>query len=495
MKKTNYPATLLCDFYKLAHKDQYPEGTEYVYSTWTPRKSLIKGIDKVVVFGMQAFVQGYLIDYFNEHFFSRPKEDVVAEYVRFIKHAFFVPNPDASHIADLHDLGYLPLHIKAIKEGTLVPMRVPTATVVNTNPKFFWLTNNIETLMSSENWIPLTSATIAFEYRKILTKYAKLTGSDMSLIDWQAHDFSMRGMSIESGKLSGAGHLLSFTGTDTIPAIYFHEEFYNANMETELIGSSVYATEHSVMCAGGQEDEYETYNRLMTKVHPKGILSIVSDTWDLWHVLTNIIPRLKETILKRDGKIVIRPDSGDPQKIICGDPLATDINVQKGVIQLLWECFGGTINEKGYKVLDPHIGAIYGDSITLERCEAICKNLMENGFATSNIVFGIGSFTYQYNTRDTFGNAMKAVHVVINGVEKNILKDPVTDSGTKKSATGRVVVIKLGGEIFLQDGLTIAQQESFANIDLLEDVFVDGKLVRDQSLSEIRQILKEQLDK
>jgi nicotinamide phosphoribosyltransferase len=581
---TAFPATLLCDFYKLAHRVQYPEGTECVYSTWIPRTSRLDGVKHVVAFGMQAFVKGYLIEYFNEHFFKRPKEDVVAEYVRFVKYAFFTENPDASHIAALHDLGYLPLKIKAVKEGTLVPVRVPMATVESTHKDFYWLTNYIETLMSSENWIPATSATIAFEYRKLLTKYAKETGGDLGFVDWQAHDFSMRGMALEAGKLSGAGHLTSFTGTDTVPAIFFHEKFYNANIETELVGSSVNATEHSVMCAGGKDDEFETYRRLIQDVHPKGILSIVSDTWDLWYVLTGILPKLKNLILDRDGKVVIRPDSGDPVKIICGDniPDLTDIKycetledckdymqdilvdevreetphgehgalysramfkfqdkyytikvefewnrydkqyyfidghkvvdfaettptpAQLGVIELLWNLFGGKVNEKSFKELDPHIGAIYGDSITLARAKAICEGLKAKGFASTNIVFGIGSFTYQYNTRDTFGFAMKATAVTINGEEKNIIKDPITDDGTKKSLTGRVVVldakdhkinegVNLDG-IFVIDGLNTENQKLYADYDLLEDVFVDGKLVRDESLSEIRNRLRSALN-
>lgn len=565
MTKTAYPATLICDFYKLAHRQQYPNGTEYVYSTWTPRTSRMEGVKEVVAFGMQAFVKQYLIEYFNEHFFKRPKSDVAAEYKRFIKFALGVENPDVSHIEELHDLGYLPLRIRAVKEGTLVPLRVPMATVENTHPKFFWLTNYIETLMSAENWIPSTSATIAFEYRKILTKYAELTGGDLGFINWQAHDFSMRGMALEAGKMSGAGHLTSFTGTDTVPAIFFHEKYYNANIEKELVGSSVNATEHSVMCAGGKDDEYETYRRLIEDVHPTGILSIVSDTWDLWHVITGILPQLKDLIMNRDGKVVIRPDSGDPVKIICGDNIPDltaecetleecgeymretlvdnvrdetphgehgDSNVksmfkfqdkyyavkvsidwnrydkqyyfidgsnvssltettptpaQIGVIELLWNLFGGKVNEKGYKELDPHIGAIYGDSITLARAKAICEGLKAKGFASTNIVFGIGSFTYQYNTRDTFGFAMKATHVVINGEERNIIKDPVTDDGTKKSATGRVVVLNTEEHgVIMLDNLMIGQQTHYADDDLLEDVFVDGVLVRDESLADIR---------
>lgn len=494
MSKYIYPSTLLCDFYKVGHYAQYPDNTQYVYSTFTPRTSRLSGINSVVNFGLQAFVKKFLIGYFNENFFNRTKDEVIGEYKRVLKYTLGVEELFVGHIVELHDLGYLPLKVRSVKEGTVTPIKVPVVTVENTDPRFFWLTNYIETLISCELWQSYTSATVAHEYKRILTKYAELTGADMGNVQFQAHDFSMRGMSsLESAKLSGAGHLLSFVGTDTIPAIMFHEEFYNANVEKELIGTSVNATEHSVMCAGSQEDEFGTYRRLIEEVYPYGFVSIVSDTWDFWHVVGDTLPKLKNLIMARDGRVVIRPDSGDPVKIICGDPEAEDILVRKGLIECLWDTFGGTLTDTGFKVLDTHIGAIYGDSITLQRAETICEQLKSKGFASTNIVFGVGSFTYQYNTRDTFGFAMKATHVVINSKERNILKDPKTDSGMKKSQTGRVVVHKNeDGNIVYTDGLNRYQQTWFENVDLLEDVFIDGMLVRDQSLAEIRKILAEQ---
>lgn len=497
------PASLLCDFYKVSHKDQYPEGTQVVYSTWTPRMTRIEGVDEVMAFGFQSFIKDFLIFYFNRYFFIRPKKDVVAEYTRVIKFTLGVDNPDASHIAALHDLGYLPLRIRAVKEGTLVPLRVPMLTIENTLPereefKFlvFWITNYLETIMSSEIWLPTTIATIAFQYRKLLERYAAETVGNNDYVMFQGHDFSMRGLEgLNVSEKAGIGHLLSFVGTDTIPAILAAEAFYNANIETELVGTSIPATEHSVMCAGGKDSEFETYKRLITKVYPKGFLSIVSDTWDLWYVLDVIIRKLKDDILARDGRIVIRPDSGDPVKIICGDPDAPVGSLAwKGVIQILWEIFGGTVNELGYKMLDLHIGAIYGDAITIARARAILEGLKAKGFASSNMVFGIGSYTYQYNTRDTFGFALKATYVEINGEGQFILKDPVTDSGVKKSATGMVAVVRgEDGKLKLIEGLDPVKRAALADVDLLEDVFVDGKLVRDQSLTEIRAIVSEQI--
>jgi nicotinamide phosphoribosyltransferase len=210
------------------------------------------------------------------------------------------------------------------------------------------------------------------------------------------------------------------------------------------------------MCAGGAEDEIETFRRIL-KAYPTGVVSIVSDTWDLWHVCTNILPRLKDEIMARDGKVVIRPDSGNPADIICGFKgdcyqdedgkwlmLEGDIEypetVIKGVVELLYEVFGGTTSDEGYKVLDPHIGVIYGDSITITIAQDILERLEVKGFAATNVVLGIGSYTYQFNTRDSFGFAMKATNVTIKGVDTPIFKDPITDSGTKKSAKGLLCV-------------------------------------------------------
>lgn len=476
--------TLLCDFYKTHHFQQYPQNTQTVYSTWTPRTSRVDGIKHVVAFGFQGFIKKYLIEFFNDQFFHRRKAEVVAEYVRVIKNTLGAQNPSTDHIEALHDLGYLPIRIKAVPEGFKVPLRVPMLTIENTDPRFFWLTNFLETLMSCELWMSSTSATTAHEYRKILNSYAEKTG-DPGFVQFQGHDFSFRGMAcLEAAEMSGAGHLLSFVGTDTIPAITYLEDYYGANIEKELVGCSVNATEHSVMCAGGSENEFETYRRLMFDVYPTGILSIVSDTWDFWGVLTNIIKPLKEQIVKRDGKVVIRPDSGDPVKIICGDPDSNNLPAHKGAVEVLWDIFGGTVNEKGYKCLDPHIGLIYGDAITLERCREICAGLERKGFASTNIVLGIGSFTYQYVTRDTFGFALKSTHVVIDGKDVNIFKDPLTDNGVKKSAIGRVAVMKSpSGELALRDGF-----DSHTQVigDFLLPLFENGKLLRDDTLANIR---------
>lgn len=480
----------LCDFYKIAHRAMYPEGTEVVYSTWTPRTSRIKGVENVVVFGTQAFIKEYLLDVFQEHFFNRPKTEVIAEYTRLIKATLSDQNPYTKHLEELHDLGYLPLLIKALPEGTVVPMRVPVMTIQNTDKRFFWLTNFIESLASSELWQPATSATLALEYKRMMDRFANETNKAGAWFTiFQGHDFSMRGMSsLRSAILSGMGHLVAgFAGTDTIPAISGAEYYYNADVTKGLVGTSVPATEHSIQCAYGDDMKY--YRRMLTEVHPTGIVSIVGDGYDYWDVVTRVIPALKQEILARKGgpvgdKVVIRPDSGDPVLIVCGDPEAPVGSPEyKGSIEVLWDIFGGTISDEGYKVLDPHIGLIYGDAITLRRAEEIMSRLKAKGFASTNVVFGIGSYTYQYNTRDTFGFALKSTLCVINGDEKQIFKNPKTDDGVKKSQKGRVVVLKEGNTIYFRDGLGLDDE---VKGDLLREVFRDGKLLIDENFDDIR---------
>jgi nicotinamide phosphoribosyltransferase len=488
---------LLKDGYKVGHKFQYPDDTEYVYSNFTPRKSRT-GFDYVVFFGLQYFLKEYLIRQFDENFFKQPKDIVIREYKRRITNYLGPINID--HIASLWDLGYLPLRIKAIPEGTLVPVNVPVLTIRNTKPEFFWLTNMLETLMSNIIWKGTTSATTAFQYRRNFEKFAKETGSSRDFIKWQGHDFSFRGMSgLEDALISGGGHLLSFTGTDTIPAIDFLEHYYNANSDRELVGGSVPATEHSVMSMGTFEQENETFKRLLTKVYPTGILSVVSDTWDFWKVVDEILPSIKDIVLSRNGKLVIRPDSGDPVDIICGTNkcpiengfLPDGTSQEKGAIQRLWEIFGGTYSKLGFKELDSHIGLIYGDSITIERQVEILERLKAKGFASTNVVLGIGSFTYEYVTRDTYGFAMKATwgQTKSRGA-MDIFKDPKTDSGMKKSHRG---LLRLDrdetGRIVCKQQCTMEEEHG----GLLETVFLDGKLVKDQRLQSIRILLESQL--
>ncbi|MCE1270199.1 MAG: nicotinate phosphoribosyltransferase [Acinetobacter sp.] len=483
------------DFYKADHRRQYPVGTEYVYANFTPRSSRLAKMlpdfdDKIVFFGLQGFIKHFLIETWNEGFFNQPKAKVVAAYKRRMDNSLGEGAVPVEHIEALHDLGYLPLKIKALPEGSRVNIKVPVLTIINTDPNFFWLTNYIETVLSAELWKSCTTASIAYEYKRLLTQYAEKTGAPLDFVPIQGHDFSSRGMSgIYDAAQSGVGHLTSFIGTDSVASIDYAEEYYNA---TGVIGVSVPATEHSVMCMGSEESEIETFRRLICELYPAGVVSIVSDTWDFWRVITEFSVELKAEILKRQpnalglAKVVFRPDSGDPVKIICGDPDAErESPAYKGAVQCLWEIFGGTETAQGYKVLNERVGLIYGDSITLERAQNILKGLEAKGFASNNLVFGIGSYTYNYLTRDSFGFAVKATWGQVNGVGRELFKDPVTDSGVKKSAKGLLRVEQT------ENGFELFDQQSFEQekMGALQTVFENGQLLSECSLDQIRERL------
>lgn len=532
---------LQADFYKTGHPFQYPKGTNKILANFTPRSARLAPVlpelfdGKIVWFGLQGFIKEILIDLFDREFFGKPAGVAVGQYQRRVDNALGKGAVTVDHLQALYELGYLPLEIRSVPEGARVDIRVPPVTFVNTHPAFAWLVTYIETLFSCESWKASTVATIAFEYRKLLTYFARLTGSPMDFVNWQGHDFSMRGMAgLHDARKCGAGHLLSFTGTDTIPAIDYLEDLYGADSDRELIGGSVPATEHSVMCLGSKEGEIATIRRLVTQVYPAGIVSVVSDTWDFWQVVTDFAAALKPEILARrpdpfgNAKVVFRPDSGDPVKILtgyfCTDvPSVTDAAALaaagrdgfeavrdaatgafwlldedahpsqalreaevKGAVQCLWDIFGGVVTDRGYKLLDSHVGLIYGDSITLARGRDILVRLEKKGFASGNVVLGIGSYTYQYLTRDTFGWALKATYAEVDGEPQELVKDPVTDSGVKRSAKGLLRVDETATGYVLLDQQTPAQAEGGA----LVPVFRDGSLLVEQSLAQIRERLQ-----
>jgi nicotinamide phosphoribosyltransferase len=278
-----------------------------------------------------------------------------------------------------------------------------------------------------------------------------------------------------------------------VSAIDYAEQYYGAQ---GVIGVSVPATEHSVMCMGMQDSEIDTFRRLITELYPSGIVSIVSDTWDFWQVITVFAKTLKPQILSRQpnalglAKVVFRPDSGDPVKIICGDPSApAGSPAFKGAVECLWDIFGGSLSATGHRQLHERVGLIYGDSITLARAEAILMQLEKKGFASSNIVLGIGSYTYQFSTRDSFGFAMKATWGQVQGKGRNLFKDPVTDSGVKRSAKGllRVEAADNGFALFNEQS---SEQECAG---LLQVVFEDGQAGFEQSLDDVRARLTAEL--
>lgn len=497
-------AATAIDGYKVSHKPQYPKGTTKAYANLTPRHSKhFKAEDfdgKLVNFGAQYIAQ-FLHELWNDTFFHTDRASVLANLES--KLLAYSGHVGIEHFEELWDLGYLPVEIKALPEGALVPLNIPLITIQNTDPRFYWLVNFLETMISCEMWHIPTSATISREYSKVLTKWSSITCDNNEHICWQGHDFSMRGhTSIHSAAKSGAGHLLWFLGTDTLPAIDFLDYYYG-----ERVGHSIPASEHSTMTSNIQsripelslrDAETETFRDLLTRVYPSGLLALVSDSYNFWDTLTITLPKLKDLIMSRDGKLVIRPDSGDPIDVICGTSgpwnkgqeeynkysshIKFDID-EKGAIEVLWDIFGGTVNDKGYKVLDPHIGLIYGDSITIARADEICKRLEAKGFASSNVVFGIGSYTFQGTTRDTFGMAIKATAITCNGKVVEVYKDPVGDS-SKKSAKGllKVDLDLVDGEYKLFD--QVSEQEEKEGC--LRTIYKDGKFFNKETFSTIR---------
>ncbi|XAI97303.1 PncB nicotinic acid phosphoribosyltransferase [Leptolyngbya phage Lbo-JY46] len=527
------------DGYKTSHKKMLAPGTTRLYGTWIPRsvKRAQKGITKIVSFGQQL-VWKWLHDEFEENFFFRDERDYInnqflkeipkvhKEQIDLLKNKAlqFVKDMslylgmeyDGKHFEELWDLGYLPIKVKSLPEGIETNPNIPHMTFVNTVDGFAWLTLYLETVVSALAWKPSTAATIAKLYRRQAEEWvAKTDPANMWLVDFMCHDFSARGLDPMSQYLIGLGHATSFKGSDTLPVIPASRYFYGVK-DDEMSIFSVNASEHSVSTTKiftvGEQQMIADW----LQIFPKGILSIVADTFDLWKLITEYLPANKKAIMDRDGKLVIRPDSGDPVDIICGTEnwVGSSENFddasrgtfatpeEKGVIELLWDIFGGTINEQGYKVLDPHIGAIYGDSITPERQLQIYERLAAKGFAATNIVLGVGSFTYQYNTRDTLGFAAKGAWFEVeefdgsyklsnppqpNKIKKsyNIYKDPVTDDGTKKSLKGLLCVYE-EPEHFNRISVKTECTPEEENQGLLQVIYENGEFYNQTTLSEIR---------
>lgn len=587
----------MVDVYKIGHADMYTEGTDFLYSNLTPRSDKYfrsSGVSKMydgkmVVFGTQGSIMEIVEDW-NDSFFSKPKEDVIRRYRRRVNGVIGEGKVSTARMEALHDLGYLPLEIKTIDEGARIGMKVPMLTIKNTLPEFFWLVNYLETALSDQIWQLATNATIAYEYKRILTAAALRTGAAVEAVMFQGHDFSMRGMpGYVAASRSGSGHIASFGGTDTIGAIDYIEDYYGFGLDLDayFIAGSIPATEHAVSSSNiltraakypvGGAMTPET-NRLLAEkefllhyievLNPSGFCSYVADTFEYFGVLTNILTdqRVKDAIMKRDGRLVIRPDSGDPLTIICGSidkvyktleealdeerdahfeeaaedcegshnigadyyetlvyitdeskyyniktkfeynrhdkqyyyidnyssdcgkAVATEVQPSaemKGSIQLLWETFGGTVNAAGFKELDSHIGLIYGDSITLARAQAITDRLEKLGFASTNVVFGIGSYTYQCNTRDTFGTAMKATGTGVSGEFFEIYKDPATGDKLKQSARGLLRVDLVDGDYVRRDQVTVEEEQGGE----LKVRFRDGHFFNVVNIDTIRQRL------
>ena len=491
----NINPLLLRDYYKATHSEQLPPSLARLVSYFTPRMSRLDGQNKLIMFGLQAFIKEYLIEAFNRDFFARDKQEVLGEYSRILDNTMGKGSYSLDRIAALHDLGYLPLEIRAIPEGCRVDVKVPMFEISNTHPDFVWLVNTIETAISCTLWHTMVSANVGYSYRQIVNKYYGISVDDSVPRARALGDFSMRGQeSVESAIKSSAAFCLSFLNTATVPAIPWLEKYYNCDCTKEPVAFGAISTEHSVMCSNYavDGDEITFVRRLLTEIYPHHSFSMVSDSYDYWNLVDNVLPQLKNEIMNHDGCLLVRGDSGDPVEIVTQ------------TVFHLWETFGGTVNSKGYKVLDPHVKAIYGDSITPERCEKIYEILTQNGFACNNVSLGVGSFSmqclehYDQNgvrrfdpfTRDTFGIAIKATYAEDeNGTPIMIFKNPKTDdSHFKKSQRGCCAVHFDGKDFSCVDGLTFAEHNDDP-MNLLIPVFRDGKMLKEYSLSDVRNIL------
>lgn len=581
------------DSYKISHILFETDGVEEIYSNMTPRfdkyiRELLGSIydGKYVVFGIQWMLMR-LHTMAQTGFFDRPKDEVIAEMREELTP--YIGTENLSHFEDLHDLGYLPIVVKALDEGTLAPVGVPFLTIRNTLPAFEWLPNYLETLMSTDLWKQITIATVGRCMRLITNQYAVETTGGIEGTEWQNHDFHVRGGSgMESAAINGAGFLLSSCGTDNIPALWACRNFYQSTNQQGLLAGSVSAGEHSVTTSGilteqeralrqGEEIDLEEAERrytkmLLTKRFPTGIFSYVSDSFDFWSFVTKVVPSLKNEIMARDGKFVVRGDSGNPVDVICGvdeskyedlsecpedelnrelfdiaseliseetphgeqgddeyvilfkyngelkkatlkgfqwdrhdkqyyylDTYFSEVTVEivdikrtaehKGTIECLWDTFGGTVNDQGYKVLDSHIGMIYGDGINAARSQEILSRLKAKGFASTNIVFGVGSYLLNLVGRDHLGMAIKATNTIVNidgeRVDKPIYKDPKTDT-SKKSARGLISVHRgEDGELYYKD----MQSREAEQTGLLSVVYMNGQFQKLTNIFKIREQL------
>lgn len=476
---------LLCDFYKTVHSDMINPRMTKSMSYYTPRMSRVKRWDKVVMFGVQMFCKTWLIDYFNENFFELPEEEVVAEYTRVLDATLGKGIYGTEKIRKLHRLGYLPIEITALPEGTMVPVHVPMFGITNTHDDFAWLPQALESLISAEMWYPQITATVGKTYRDIVNKYYDETVEDDVPRAKALGAFDFRGdMCVDAALMAGAGWCLSFLNTATVPAIPYLENIFNCDCTKEPVAFGSVSTEHFVMCSNYavDGDEITFLRKMLTQLYPDTSFSCVLDSYDYWNVIDNILPQLHDEILAHNGCMLMRGDSGDCVEV-----------VTKTVFKL-WDQFGGTINSKGYKVLDPHVKAIYGDSITVQRCEEIYEILKNAGFACSNVALGVGSFSMHCIeednilkpfTRDTFSSCIKACYAEVDGKCYPVFKNP-KDGGFKKSQKGLCFVYEEDGVLKYKDEYT---SETIPEGNLLEPVFRDGRMLRDYTLDEIRQRL------
>lgn len=451
------------DSYKVGHAPQYPKGTEEIHSYFESRGG---DYDNTVFFGLQYLLKKHLVgqvvtkdkiaeakDVFGSHFGSTALFNEVGW----------------NYILNQHG-GMLPLEIKAVPEGTPVPTSNVLMTIRNTDKSnTWWLTNYVETLLV-QTWYPTTVATQSREIKKMIASYANSTG-DVNLVNFKLHDFGFRGASsVESAGIGGLAHLINFLGTDTMEALMLGRQYYNEPMA----GFSIPASEHSTMTSWGKENEVKAYENMLD-TYPEGLVACVSDSYDIYNACNNLWGGiLKDKIMNRNGTLVVRPDSGDPVQVVTK------------VLDILGGRFGYTINDKGYKVLDSHIRVIQGDGVDRDTINGILWAMKNNKWSTDNIAFGMGGALLQKLNRDTQKFAFKCSSAIINGEQRNVKKEPITDSG-KNSKQGYLKLIETDSGFATVSSADYSPEKFNSFEDRLRTVFLNGELKEEDTFAKIRE--------
>jgi nicotinamide phosphoribosyltransferase len=445
------------DSYKYSQFNQYPDGTEYIYSYIESRGGKY---DETVFFGLQAFILEYLTDPITMDMIDEAEAIILAHGEPFNREGW-------EYILNVHD-GFLPVEIKAVPEGTIVPVKNILASIINTDPNCYWLTSFLETALLRAIWYPTTVATNSREIKKVILDALIRTGTPGD-IDFKLHDFGARGVSsLESAGIGGAAHLVNFMGTDTVEALLFARRYYGADMPA----FSVPAMEHSTVTSWGREREVDAYRNMVKKNgKPGGIVSAVSDSYDIFEACVLWGTELKQDIIDSGATLVVRPDSGDPATVVIR------------CLKILETYFGVTFNEKGYKVLK-NVRVLQGDGITIDSINDILSKAIAWGFSADNLVFGQGGALLQIVNRDDQKFAMKASAARINGDWVDVFKDPITDKG-KQSKKGRLALVRNDeGELFTCRAQYL---DPHFEKDELETVFVNGELQRFQTFEDVRE--------
>lgn len=459
MRNKNIDANilLLTDSYKVSHYVQYPPNTSHVYSYFESRGGRWP---HVTFFGLQYLLKKYFLG-------QQVTEEKIMEAKKYFAMHFGANNnlfneKGWRHILHNHG-GCLPLSVKAVPEGTTVPVSNVLMTFENTDLECWWLPNYLETV-AVQVWYPSTVCTNSRMSRKLIQKYLEETG-DPNLVDFKLHDFGFRGStSVESAGIGGAAHLVNFKGTDTLAAIDVARDYYHEDMA----GFSIPAAEHSTMTSWGREHEEDAYENMLNQ-YPEGLVAVVSDSYDIFNACKNIWGQtLRSRVMNRNGTLVVRPDSGNPPEIV------------PQVLQYLGEAFGYSLNTKGYRVLDPHVRVIQGDGIDYDMTGAILEAIKNDGWSADNIAFGSGGGLLQKVNRDSQKFAFKCSAVKVNGQWRDVSKDPVTDVG-KRSKAGRLALIKDANGDF-----KTVKAEDNVKPDQLIEVFRNGALLIDQKFEDIR---------